>query len=162
MAHPEAHLPPPRRQRRWGSQRKMRDRLVFDALAGALAAAMISAWTASIVSAYRDRSAESGGGPSVTAPVTRSMSAALTDPRARSTAYLEDAVEGGYLGPLRGSSGKLRAVFRTPGEELGAEEADPHFAGVVEDGVLQEEDVAPADPGIYKLPVDLGRMKQPV
>lgn len=163
MAPAQAHLPPrTRRRRRWGAQRRTRDRLVFDVLAGTLAAAMISAWTATIVSAYRDRAAESAGGPAAPAPVTRSMSAALTDPRARSTAYLADAVEGGYLGPLRGSSGKLRAVFRTPGEDLGAEEADPHFAGVVEDGAVQEGDVAPADPGIYKLAVNLGRIKQPV
>src|SRR5688500_4290936 len=137
----EARLPPPRRRRRWGSQRRTRDRLVFDVVAGALAAALVSVWTVSIVLAYRDRN---GGAPGVPAPVSRSLSASLTDPRAKSTAYLEDATGGGYLGPLRGRSGKLRAVFRTPGEDLGAEEADPHFAGIVGgDGVL-EQDIAPA------------------
>jgi hypothetical protein len=53
-------------------------------------------------------------------------------------------------------------VFRTPGEDLGAEEADPHFAGVVGgDGVL-EQDVAPAQPGIYKLAIELNKAMRPV
>ena len=91
------------------------------------------------------------------------MSASLTDPRAKSTAYLEDAVSGGYLGPLRGRSGKLQAVFRTPGEDLGAEEADPHFAGVVGGGgALEEQDIAPAKPGIYKLAIELDKARRPV
>src|SRR5688572_30055414 len=112
----DARFPPPRRRRRWGSQRKTRDRLVFDVVAGALAAVLISVWTASIVVAYRDRG--NGARPNAPAPVSRAVSASLTDPRAKSTAYLEDAVGGGYLGPLRGRSGKLQAVFRTPGEDL--------------------------------------------
>ena len=64
---------------------------------------------------------------------------------------------GGYLNPLRGRSGKLQAVFRTPGEDLGAEEADEHFAGVVDGGGGQvlEQDRAPAQPGVYKLACSL-------
>jgi hypothetical protein len=162
MEKADAHLPPPRRRRRWGSQRKTRDRLVFDAVAGTLAAALVSVWTASIVVAYRDRG--NGSTPAVAAPVTRAVSASLTDPRAKSTAYLEDAASGGYLGPLRGRSGKLQAVFRTPGEDLGAEEADPHFAGVVDGGggEVLDQDVAPAKPGIYKLAVELDKAMRPV
>src|SRR5688500_12944435 len=144
----DVHFPPHRRRRRWGSQRKTRDRLAFDVVAGALAAVLVSVWAASIVVAHRERSNGNGSGngasAGVPAPVSRAVSASLTDPRAKSTAYLEDAAGGGYLGPLRGRSGKLQAVFRTPGEDLGAEEADPHFAGVVGgDGVL-EQDIAPA------------------
>lgn len=160
MIQGDAHLPPHRRRRRWGSQRKTRDRLVFDVVAGALAATLISVWTVSIVVAYRDRG--NGSAPSVPAPVSRSLSASLTDPRAKSTAYLEDAAGGGYLGPLRGRSGKLRAVFRTPGEDLGAEEADPHFAGVVGGGGVLEQDTAPARPGIYKLAIELDKARRPV
>ena len=160
MSPADLHLPPPRRRRRWGAQRKTRDRLVFDVVAGTLAAALISVWTVSIVLAYRDRGP--GVATGLPAPVSRSLSASLTDPRARSTAYLEDAAGGGFLGPLRGRSGKLRAVFRTPGEDLGAEEADPHFAGVVGgDGVL-EQDTAPVRPGIYKLAVELDKAHRPL
>jgi hypothetical protein len=162
MTPDAAHLPKPRRRRRWGAQRKTRHRLAFDIVAGALAAALVSVWTASIVVAYRDRS--SGKEPAAPAPVSRTVSASLTDPRAKSTAYLEDAVGGGYLNPLRGRSGKLQAVFRTPGEDLGAEEADPHFAGVVDDddGQVLEQDTAPAQPGVYKLAIELDKARRPV
>lgn len=157
----DARLPPPRDRRRWGSQHKTRDRLAFDALAGALAAVLISVWTASIVVAYRDRG--NGASASAPAPVSRVVSASLTDPRARSTAYLEDAAGGRYLGPLRGRSGRLQAVFRTPGEDLGAEEADPHFAGVVGGGGgVLEQNVAPPQPGIYKLAMELDKVRRPV
>jgi hypothetical protein len=159
----DAHLPPPRRRRRWGAQRKTRDRLAFDIVAGALAAVLVSVWTASIVVAHRERNNGNGAAASAPAPVSRVVSASLTDPRAKSTAYLEDAVGGAYLGPLRGRSGKLQAVFRTPGEDLGAEEADPHFAGVVGGGgALAEEDIAPAKPGIYKLAIELGKVRRPI
>jgi hypothetical protein len=159
---PDPHLPPPRRRRRWGAQVKTRHRLAFDFVAGTFAAVLISAWTASIVAAYRDRS---GGAPGeVAAPVSRAVSASLTDPRSKSTAYLEDAAAGGYLGPLRGRSGKLQAVFRTPGEDLGAEEADPHFAGIVDENGREvlDQDVAPAEPGIYKLAVELDKARRPI
>jgi hypothetical protein len=162
MTPDAANLPKPRRRRRWGAQRKTKHRLAFDVVAGALAAALVSVWTASIVVAYRDRNASEA--PAVPAPISRKVSAALTDPRAKSTAYLEDAVGGGYLNPLRGRSGKLKAVFRTPGEDLGAEEADEHFAGVVDDddGQVLEQDTAPAQPGVYKLAVELGKARRPV
>lgn len=133
---------------------------MFDVVAGALAAVLVSVWTASIVVAHRERGNGNGASASVSAPVSRVVSASLTDPRAKSTAYLEDAAGGGYLGPLRGRSGKLQAVFRTPGEDLGAEEADPHFAGVV--GEVLEQDVAPAQPGIYKLAIELDKARRPV
>jgi hypothetical protein len=158
----EAHLPRPRRRRRWGAQVKTRHRLAFDAVAGAFAAVLVSVWTASIVVAYRDREAEPGG--AAPAPVARSVSASLTDPRAKSTAYLEDAAGTGYLSALRGKSGKLQAVFRTPGEDLGAEEADPHYAGIVDESghEVVEQDVAPSQPGIYKLAVELDKARRPV
>jgi hypothetical protein len=162
MPAPDVHFPPPRRRRHWQSQVKTRHRLAFDVVAGALAAVVVSAWTASIVAAYRDRGNNSPG--EVSAPVSRAVSASLTDPRAKSTAYLEDAAAGGFLGPLRGRSGKLQAVFRTPGEELGAEEADPHYVGIVADGSggVMEQDVAPKEPGIYKLAVELDKARRPV
>jgi len=78
-------------------------------------------------------------------------------------AVLRQAASGGFLGSLRGRSGKLQAVFRTPGEDLGAEEADPHFAGVVGGGgALAEQDIAPAKPGIYKLAIELGKARRPI
>ena len=125
------------------------------------AAALVSAWAVSIVTAYRDR----GTGDAVlAAPVARTVSSSLTDPRAKSTAYLEDAAAGGYLGPLRGRSGKLQAVFRTPGAEVGGEEADPHFAGIVDESGREvlDQDVAPDEPGIYKLAVELDKARRPV
>ena len=158
----DPQFPRTRRRRRWGAQAKTRHRLAFDAVAGLFAAILVSAWAASIVTAYRDRG--SGDTTVLAAPVARTVSSSLTDPRSKSTAYLEDAAAGGYLGPLRGRSGKLQAVFRTPGEELGAEEADPHFAGVVDETGREvlEADVAPDQPGIYKLAVELDKARRPV
>ena len=157
----DPHFPRHRRRRRWGAQAKTRHRLAFDTVAGLFAAVLVSAWAASIVTAYRDR-----GSPDavLAAPVARTVSSSLTDPRAKSTAYLEDAAAGGYLGPLRGRSGKLQAVFRTPGEDLGAEEADSHFVGIVDGSGREviEAVVAPDRPGIYKLAVELDKARRPV
>ncbi|HET7745927.1 MAG TPA: hypothetical protein VFM29_01420 [Vicinamibacteria bacterium] len=165
MAHREAHLPPPRRRRQFGALQRLRDRLAFDVLASVLAALVLSAWAASVVAAYRER--EEGGdllaaGP---APVSRSLSARLTDPRAKSTAYLESAAVTGSFDELRGQSGKLRAVFRTPGEQLGVDEEGSHFAGVIDPASgreVLEGSSAPGAPGIYKMAVELDKAVRPV
>jgi uncharacterized protein YcbK (DUF882 family) len=162
MAAPDAHLPPPRTRRRWGAQARKRDRFLFDVVAGALAAVVLSAWTASIVSAYRERDTP-GAAPGGPAPVARSLSASLTDPRAKSTAYLEDAAVGGLLGSLRGESGKLRAVQRVPGQEIGVDD-DPHYAGILDlqNQVMTEGDEAPRQPGIYRMAVEFDKATRPV
>ncbi len=126
---------------------------------------MISAWTGSIAAAYLDRSTGAVGGEGAQQPTAvRNLSAALTDPRANSTAYLEDAALGGFLEPLRGESGKLRAVFRTPGAVL-SKEIDSHYSARFEGesgGTVAQGLSAPQDPGIYKLAVELGKARRSV
>jgi hypothetical protein len=134
---------------------------------------VVGGWTASIVQAYRERAngrtSPAAEPPSFGVPapkVAGTVSAALTDPRTRSsTAYLEDVSRGGYLGPLRGRSGKLRAVFRTPGAELEPGEEDPHLEVMDEGGGgggTDSAEAAPADPGVYKLAVEVDKALSPL
>jgi hypothetical protein len=172
MRTPRRAMPGPvppageRRRRRWGAQRTAGQRLTFDAAAGLLLGVMLSIWAVSIVAAYRERPEPGQSAPAVSAPVAvaRRVGAALTDPRATSTAYLEDAALKGILSGLRGESGKLRAVIRTPNADLAAE-ADPTLSPrfVGESGeVAGGAWAAPANPGIYKLAVQLGKVSQPI
>jgi uncharacterized protein YcbK (DUF882 family) len=93
--------------------------------------------------------------------VTRAVAASLTDPRAKSTAYLEEAALGALVGPLRGQSGKLKAVFRAPNADLAAE-ADSPLTAVAEAPSGPGGAKAPSEPGIYRLAVELGKVRQPV
>jgi uncharacterized protein YcbK (DUF882 family) len=159
--------PPPsnrRRRRRSGSSpRTSRGRFLLDVLFGVAAGLMVSAWTATIVMAYRERPGDAG--PPVgaaPAPVSRAVSASLTDPRAKSTAYLEEVALNGFVGPLKGRSGKLRAVFRTPQEAV-ADGEDPHFTALDEEsGAEVARGSAPEDPGIYRMAVELGKVRHPL
>src|SRR4051812_19743290 len=102
-----AALPPPgreRRRRRWGSQRSPRQRLAFDVVAGVLLGAVVSAWAVSIVAAFRERGEPGAAAAPRAASVARTVGASLTDPRAASTAYLDDAAFKGVLADLRGES----------------------------------------------------------
>ena len=95
--------------------------------------------------------------------VARTVGAALTDPRASTTAYIDDAALR-FLDPLRGESGKMQAVLSTPGTVLGDAE-DPHLSLRSEgDGqAVESEDLrAPQDPGIYKLRVQIGKATRAV
>jgi uncharacterized protein YcbK (DUF882 family) len=135
-------------------------------VSGLLIACTITAWTASIATAYFARPAQAPGETAAVPPPTpaRQLSATLADPRASSTAYLEDADLGTFLEPLRGQSGKLRAVFRTPGAEL-SKEIDSHYSATFEEetgDAVSEGLTAPQDPGIYKLAVELGKARRSV
>jgi hypothetical protein len=162
-------LPAPRRNRR-RVRTNGPERRGFAILAGTLIVCMIAAWAGSIAVAYRERlqaevEQEAGDPASVAPPsATRSLSASLTDSRANSTAYLEDAALGTFLEPLLGQSGKLRAVQRTPGAEL-SKDIDPHYSAIFEEesgGTVAQGLTAPQDPGIYKLAVELGKARRSV
>jgi uncharacterized protein YcbK (DUF882 family) len=92
------------------------------------------------------------------APVASEVSAALSSDR-KTTAYLSDAALA-FLSPLHGHSGKLNVAMRTPGEEV-ADRDDPHLqARYTSDGtdtVVSPDFTAPAEPGIYKLAVELNQ-----
>ncbi|HEV7503106.1 MAG TPA: hypothetical protein VGQ33_23970 [Vicinamibacteria bacterium] len=166
--------------------RSGRRRLAFDALAGLVLGVVVSAWAVSIVAAYRERqdppaARPAMGGrlamagrpamvppaaaPALATSVARTLGASLTDPRSASTAYLDDATLRGAIAEMRGQSGKLRAVIRAPNADL-AEEADTKVSATYEGEQGQEVTTAklaaPADPGIYKLAVQLGKISRPV
>ena len=143
---------------------------MFDVVAGLVLGVMLSAWAVSIVAAYRERGAPGAPPPAdrpAPAPpsVARTVGAALTDPRANSTAYLDDAALRALVQDLHGQSGKLKAVIRAPNADL-AEEADPTlsatFQGPSGQEIARSKLAAPPDPGIYKLAVQLGKMSRPV
>jgi hypothetical protein len=171
---------PPRRDRRrrapWRKQRSGRQRLVFDVAAGLLLGAFVSAWAVSSVAADRERPAPGAAefaAPAVPAPArapapasaVRRVGASLMDPQTKSTAYLDDAVLKGLIAGLRGESGKLKAAFRPPNADLAAE-ADEGLSATYEGQsgkeVAVDKLVAPADPGVYKLAVQLGKVSRPI
>jgi hypothetical protein len=159
---------PVERRRRRGGGRRGGKRLAFNALAGLLLLGIVSAWAISIASAYRGRRDAPAGHrdpPPLTSSVARTVGASLTDPRAASTAYLDDAALRGALAEMRGQSGKLKAVIRAPNADL-AEEAEANVAATYEgekgNEVTSDKLTAPADPGIYKLAVQLGKISQPI
>jgi uncharacterized protein YcbK (DUF882 family) len=148
-------------------------------VAGLVLGALVSAWAFSIVAAYRERGQPGRPELAATPPrsvapaapsesrasVARTIGASLTDPRASSTAYLSDAAMSALLQEMRGQSGKLKAVIRAPNADL-ADEGDPTLSATFEGAAGQEVTspklAAPADPGIYKLAVQLGKISKPV
>jgi len=98
------------------------------------------------------------------APLSRSLTSALLDPGANATAYLDEAaVE--FLSPLRGESGKLEMAFRTP-EARVAEKASSAGATPIYQGDSGTEAgrgaLAPSEPGIYQIAVELGKARRAV
>jgi hypothetical protein len=86
---------------------------VLDAVFGAVLLTFAAGWTWSIAEA---RAAE-GPFDETTTAATAAIGAALTDPDAPSIAYLTDATMD-MLTPLRGESGRLRAVVGKSGEPV--------------------------------------------
>jgi uncharacterized protein YcbK (DUF882 family) len=167
-SRPRAAPPAPageRRRRHWGSLRTKGQRLKFDVAAAVILGVILSAWAVSIVAAYRERGEPGTAAARRPASVARTVGASLTDPRSASTAYLDDAAVKGVLDDLRGESGKLKAVIRTPNADL-AEEAESHLGATFEaesgKQVASATLAAPTDPGIYKLAVQLGKLSRPV
>ena len=103
--------------------------------------------------------------PPPPAPVGRTVSSQLLDPRSKSTAYLDDAALS-FLDPLRGQSGKVQAAFRLPGADL-ADEADPKVRAVFEQEttgsiVPSSGENVPAQPGVYKIAVEIDKARREI
>ena len=168
-------LLPAQRQARWYSpgltpiQEK-----IFDALAVTLVVVMMAAWVISIQDMRREREragaeipARPGIGPVPQAPVapaTSRVTSAMFDDRTRSTAYIDDAALR-FLDPLRGQSGKLNAAFRTPGAPLtkdGVENVTAVFESHGGDSVTSPDLAAPANPGVYRLAVEIDKARRAI
>jgi uncharacterized protein YcbK (DUF882 family) len=136
---------------------------VFNWVTGAVATLFLAAWSISVLGAPGPEAPDRG-----TPPVgpARRMAAVLADPRGRSTAYLDDA-QLRFLAPLRGESGKLKAVFRSAGAALSALKPDPGLRSYYEDeeghqATAPQSFAAPSEPGVYKLAVELGKARQAI
>ncbi len=86
---------------------------------------------------------------------TLQITSALTAPAAPTAAFISDAMMT-FLSPLRGASGQLEFATRTPGSPIVSGAPGTKSVLVGGSGAQVASDyVAPADPGMYKLAVQL-------
>ena len=92
---------------------------------------------------------------------SRQITAALTQPAA-APAYLSDAMLN-FIDPLRGASGKLRFETIAPGKSI-ATGAPAGAKAVLTNGdnAVSSDFVAPANPGVYDMAVQLGQATRPI
>ena len=145
-------------------QERSRGRRWVFGLAVAAALLLTAGWTAAIAD-LRGQGRRRNDPPPPPAPVSRTVSSQLLDPRANGTAYLDDAALS-FLGPLRGQSGKVQAAFRLPGSDL-ADEADPKVRAVFEKEttgaiVPTSGEGVPAEPGVYKIAVEIDKARREI
>jgi hypothetical protein len=109
-------LPQPAKSRWHRGGVGARTERVLNVVFGAILLTFAVGWTWSIAEAR----AEQGPLDNATTPATASIGAALTDPNAPSIAYLTDATLELFT-PLRGESGRLKAVVGKSGEPIVAD-----------------------------------------
>lgn len=162
MPAPSSPLFPTPAVRHWShSGLSARHEQRFNWIATGIIVLFVAAWVGAIVDTrrrYREaklREALTGvPAPSALSP-THQISASLLDPRAPTTAFMNEAMLS-YVDPLRGQSGKLRFATRTPGATIVPDV--PREASAV----LTEKDepvvtpfTAPEKPGVYKMAVKI-------
>ena len=94
--------------------------------------------------------------PPVAPPAPTQKIAATLTGDAPATAYITDAMLG-FLTPLRGESGKLRFATRRPGESI-VDEVPQRVGAILSSEKSKEvsaDFVAPSNPGVYNLAVQL-------
>jgi uncharacterized protein YcbK (DUF882 family) len=130
----------------------------FNLVAAALVTVTVMGWAVAIADQYLRRP-----GPEDQAPTPAlAIASKLTDPRARETAYLDDASLD-FLDSLRGRSGKLKVALRAPGDTLTPEKATPapelsaRFEAPSGRETVSEDFTAPKSPGVYKLAVEMDK-----
>lgn len=155
----EALLPKPRGHRHspWrGSGLTAAQERVFFWISTVLVAIVLTGWTISIIDLrrIRARNADGTATPRVATPVSRTIADSILDPRTSATPFMNEAALQ-FFDPIRGRSGELEAAFRLPGTAV-ANADDPSMKVRVGPGNV----VAPERPGIYKVAVELGRLRQ--
>jgi uncharacterized protein YcbK (DUF882 family) len=154
-----AFLPRARRKRLGLTPRQER---TFNLLAGGLIAVMAMGWVVAIADQHLQRQ-EAADTPTP----AQVLDSRLTDPRARQTAYLDDAPLD-FLDSLRGQSGKVQVAFRSPGDtltsakEAPAPELSARFETLSGNETLSADFTAPKHPGIYKLAVEMNKAIRPI
>ena len=97
--------------------------------------------------------------------MSRVVSASLTDPRAKSTAYLDDAASGAYLGPCAGAAASCRRCSAPRGRISALKRPiriSPGRWTAGTAGRCSTRTSRPRKPGIYKLAVELDKAMRPV
>jgi uncharacterized protein YcbK (DUF882 family) len=93
------------------------------------------------------------------APTVRQVTSGVFDTAAPKTAYINEAMLE-FLDPLRGESGALRFAIRQPGSQIvGNRPAGASSVLSGGAGELTTEFTAPANPGVYKLAVQIDRAR---
>jgi hypothetical protein len=145
-----------------------RRELVFSGLAWSVVVLMSAGWLIAILDVYygprevyREAREAAAAGGVFPAPVAHGVGGALLDHVGTTTPFLDEAsLE--FLDPLRGRSGELKVVFRSPGEVVtaGGRGLQPRF--VRRDGTpIASPDLrAPADPGDYQLEFQRGETQK--
>jgi uncharacterized protein YcbK (DUF882 family) len=153
-----AFLPRARRKRLGLTPRQER---TFDLLAGGLICVMALGWVVAIADQHLQRKEADMPTPA------QVLASRLTDPRARQTAYLDDAPLD-FLDSLRGRSGKVQVALRAPGDtltsakETPASELSARFETPSGNETLSADFTAPKHPGIYKLAVEMNKATRPI
>jgi uncharacterized protein YcbK (DUF882 family) len=165
-----AFLPePPRRHRIYRGLVTERQEHIFTWSAVVLVLLYATAWIGAIHDVFEwrremARQAKATGvkvpPPPIAAP-TQQITAALTQPAA-APAYLSDAMLS-FIDPLRGASGKLRFTTIAPGKTI-ATGAPEGAKAVLTSGenAVSSDFVAPENPGVYDLAVQLDQATRPI
>ncbi|HVT05584.1 MAG TPA: hypothetical protein VHL58_19670 [Thermoanaerobaculia bacterium] len=135
---------------------------------------MVAGWSWTVVEDYQeDRShpetASTPGGarsaiPAVPAvAATRAVTSAVLDRRTPTTAFIDDAMLSFVL-QQKGQSGKLKAIIRTPGDEIARGNDKGLTAELSQGGKTTSSPnfTVPDEPGIYKLAVALGQTRREI
>jgi hypothetical protein len=114
----------------------------------------VAAWIGAIREAQRERKTSTAL-PPPPAP-TKQITSALTEPSAPTAAFISDAMLT-FLSPLRGASGKVEFTTRTPNAPIVAGAPSNAKSVLVggSGGQVASNFVAPGQPGIYKLAVQI-------
>lgn len=166
----EHALPPePRKRHRIFRGLTERQEHIFTWVAVVVVLLFMAAWVGAISHVVEEqrrvareaRDAEEKGMPAPVAP-TAQITSSLTRPDAPTTAYLNEAMLG-FLNPLRGESGKVYFAPQTPGAPIVAG-APSNAKAVLQGGKapVANNFVAPPNPGVYKLAVQIDQAMQPI
>jgi uncharacterized protein YcbK (DUF882 family) len=155
---------PVRRHRVFGGLNERQEH-IFTWIAVVVVLLFITGWVGAVID-LRDQqreiaaAAHAAGVPAAAltppVPASRQITGALLDPKAPTTAFINDAMLE-FLDPLRGESGKLRFTTATPGAQV-ATGAPQNAKAVFTTGGPERIEtgfVAPDQPGVYKLSVQV-------
>lgn len=153
-------IPTPRRRHRVFGGLTERQEHIFTWIGVVVVLFYATAWVGAILETRKEKETTPPAPAATALPPppapTQQITSALTAPAAPTTAYISDAMLT-FLSPLRGASGKLEFATRTPNAPIvpaAPENAKSVLVGG--SGAQVESDfVAPAQPGMYKLAVQL-------